>query len=310
MFYPLIKIPIRLALKIFCRKIAVKGMGTIPQAGPVLLVANHPNSFLDAIIIGANFGRPVHFLARGDAFRKSWHNHLLRQLNMIPVYRLSEGKENLHLNEEAFRRSGEILSQNGIVLIFIEGICVNQHALQPFKKGAARIVLENEAENLQILPVAIAYNSFRIFGKQININFGEPLQKKALFPFVEEAKNIRHFNTVLYNEIDKRIVIPNDPIPTSDIKKTLLFIPGVLGYWLHLPMYSLLRSIVIKKTRGTVFFDSVLFGGLLILYPLYLLLMGLLLCALSIPLFTMMIILFLHPFLAWCAMQWRRKANV
>ena len=83
------------------------------------MVANHPNSFLDAIIIAAHFKEPIHFLARGDAFRKPWHNRLLRLLHMIPIYRISEGRENLHKNEYAIERSAELLQQNKIVLIFI-----------------------------------------------------------------------------------------------------------------------------------------------------------------------------------------------
>ncbi|OYY16384.1 MAG: glycerol acyltransferase, partial [Sphingobacteriia bacterium 35-40-8] len=122
--------------------------------GPVLICANHPNSFLDAIIVAALFKEPIHFLARGDAFNKPWHASLLKLLHMFPVYRLSEGKENLGLNETAFENSRKILRKNGIVLIFIEGICLNKNNLQPFKKGAARIAFSSWKEGipLRILP--------------------------------------------------------------------------------------------------------------------------------------------------------------
>jgi 1-acyl-sn-glycerol-3-phosphate acyltransferase len=307
LLYFLIKTSIRLALKIFCRKMVVNGVEAMPRISPVLIIANHPNSFLDAIIIGSIFRRPVHFLARGDAFRKPWHNRLLRLLNMIPVYRLSEGKENLHLNETAFRRSREILSQNGIVLIFIEGISVNKHELQPFKKGAARIALESsEDKNLQILPMAIAYDSFERFGKAVNVNIGEPLLARTVFPFDEEARNIRYFNEVLYKEIDRRIEIPSDTIKQSRTKKILLFLPGIIGYCLHFPFYFPVRSLIRKKTSGTIFFDSVLFGVLLILYPVYVLLICLLLHFLAIPFFIIVPVFFLYPVLGWFAVQWRR----
>ena len=91
----------------------------LKQKGPLLLVANHPNSFLDAIIIAAFFDQKIHSLARGDAFGKSWHRYLLSKLNMIPVYRISEGKQNLNLNYNSFEACKEILLLNGIVLIFI-----------------------------------------------------------------------------------------------------------------------------------------------------------------------------------------------
>ena len=305
MLYPLIKIAVRLALTIFCRKIKITNRYLLKTPGPLLITANHPNSFLDATIIGALFERPVHYLARGDAFNKTWHSLLLRMLNIIPVYRLSEGKENLSLNEGAFTRSKELLADNGIVLIFIEGICVHTHELQPFKKGAGRIALDsNQKPGLQILPLGIAYNSFDRFGKTINIHIGEPLPVGLFFPFEQEAKNIREFNMVLHNEIEKNIYIPSDDAILG-IKKILLWLPGITGYALHLPLYIAVRKLIKRKTKGTVFFDSVLFGALLLLYPLYLLLMGLLLWLIQIPIILISIILIIHPLTAWCAVRWK-----
>ena len=294
---------VRLALKIFCRNLTVNNREALQKRGSLLLVANHPNSFLDAIIIGSQCRHKVHFLARGDAFNKAWHSKLLRLLNMIPVYRLSEGKENLFLNETAFSRSKEILSENGIVLIFIEGICVHKHELQPFKKGAARIAMDcRDIPGFTIMPLGIAYDSFERFGKQININVGEAVEAKSILPYEDPAQNFRYFNTVLYEEISKRVVFPAKK--ESKSSGPLLF-SGRLGEILHTPLYRLLRNAIRKKTEGTVFFDSVLFGSLLIMYPLYLLLLGLLLCSLGIPLWVTVIILFLHPLTAWCAVHER-----
>jgi 1-acyl-sn-glycerol-3-phosphate acyltransferase len=207
--------------------------------GPLLIVANHPNSFLDAIIIGCQFNGPVHFLARGDAFNKNWHAKLLHFLNMIPVYRLSEGKENLYLNEGAFQKSKEILTKNGIVLIFIEGICVHKHELQPFKKGAARIAKESSSKSgLQILPIGIAYDSFEHFGKEVNITIGNTIPVHSLFPFEEDAKSFRYFNETMYEEINKRIDIPVSKKGNQTVKIITLLIPATIGYILHFPLYA------------------------------------------------------------------------
>ena len=100
------------------------------QKGPLLIVANHPDSFFDALVIAANCSHPVSFLARGDVFTKPWHNILLRALNMMPVYRQREGKEHLHKNQNSFDASVEVLKNNGILLIFIEGICLNKNEIQ------------------------------------------------------------------------------------------------------------------------------------------------------------------------------------
>ncbi|MES2374746.1 MAG: 1-acyl-sn-glycerol-3-phosphate acyltransferase [Bacteroidota bacterium] len=306
MLYSFTKIIVRLALKIFCARMVIKGRSAQAIQGPVLITANHPNSFLDAIIIGSLFDRRVHFLARGDAFRKPWHNRLLRLLNMIPIYRLSEGKENLSLNDSSFKRSNEILSAGGIVLIFIEGICVHKHELQPFKKGAGRIATESRSnKKLHILPLGIAYDSFENFGKQINIYIGEPLLSETLFPFEEEAKNIRNFNEVLYEEINQRIKISFEKNKRSSLSK-MFFPAAITGRVLHIVLYKAIKNFVKKKTRGTVFFDSVLFGCLLILYPIYVLLICLLLWLLHVHIVIIIAVFFLFPFSAWSAVRWRK----
>ncbi|MEO7485051.1 MAG: 1-acyl-sn-glycerol-3-phosphate acyltransferase, partial [Ferruginibacter sp.] len=142
--------------------------------GPLLLAVNHPNSFLDAIILSTIFNQPVHSLARGDVFKNPFIAKLLRATNMHPVYRLSEGAENLEHNYTSFEACRSIFKNNGIVLIFSEGRCENEWHLRPLMKGTARLALSAWAEGipLKILPVGINYNSFTSFGKIIHVNFG------------------------------------------------------------------------------------------------------------------------------------------
>jgi 1-acyl-sn-glycerol-3-phosphate acyltransferase len=306
LLYSFTKLIVRLALKIFCVRIKINGESALAIRGPLLITANHPNSFLDAVIIGSLFDRPVHFLARGDAFRKPWHNRLLSLLNMIPVYRLSEGKENLSLNDNSFRRSKEILDSAGIVLIFIEGICVHKHELQPFKKGAARIAMESRSnKRLHILPLGIAYDSFERFGKNINIHIGEPLLPGTLFPFEEEARNVRNFNEILHEEINQLIEFPSNKKSNLTLPK-LFFLPAITGYALHFLFYRAIRNFIKKKTQATVFFDSVLFGCLLILYPIYVLLICLFLWIFHMPVAIIIGVFFFFPVSAWSAVRWRR----
>jgi 1-acyl-sn-glycerol-3-phosphate acyltransferase len=302
LLYAIIKIFIRLALRIFCRETRVFNPGMLREPGPMLVVANHPNSFLDAIIIGSVFSHPVHFLARGDVFNKPWHGLLLRSLNMVPVYRISEGKENLSKNEYAFDQCKRILSANGIVLIFIEGICVNRHELQPFKKGAARIAIGNSSlKNFRILPLGIAYDSLTEFGKRIQIDIAEPVAAKNILPFDEEVRNRQYFNQYAYEKISGLIRIPDAGTGKGRTTQYLLLLPGIIGYILHAPLYGLLKNLIREATKGTVFYDSVLFGALLLVYPLYLLILALLLSFSSLSLFVIIGILLLHPLTAWCA---------
>ncbi len=301
MFYPLIKIWVRLALRIFIKDVTITHPRALQTTGPVLITANHPNSFLDAIIIGAAYQHPIHFLARGDAFSKPWHAKLLRLLQMIPIYRLSEGKENLALNEEAFRKSREVLAANGVLLIFIEGICVNKHELQPFKKGAARIALDcKQIPGMKVLPMAIAYHSFCRFGKSIQISCGEPIPVDTLLPFEEETKNMRYMNSVLFKEIETRILPPESKQSASLIYR----VPATIGRILHWPLYRILSARIARKTKGTVFYDSVLFGALLLVYPVYLLCLLILLLLLGSPLLITLLVVLLHPVTARYAVQY------
>jgi 1-acyl-sn-glycerol-3-phosphate acyltransferase len=181
----------------------------------LLLACNHPNSFFDAVLLGALFKNPVHFLARGDAFKNPIAKKILTALNAIPIYRLSEGKEYLALNDAIFERCNQILKDKGIVLIFSEGLCVNQWELRPLKKGSARIAInawnqEVIAKTFRVLPVSLNYNSFTIFWKKIIIEFGEPIVRSETCIAANEAGQIRHFNKLLYSRLKKGILADNN----------------------------------------------------------------------------------------------------
>jgi 1-acyl-sn-glycerol-3-phosphate acyltransferase len=267
----ILKIFIRSALWLFCIDISIKNKRFLKTKGPLLIIANHPNSFLDAIIIGSQYQRPIHFLARGDAFSKKHHRFLLGLLNMIPVYRLREGKQYLHLNEYAFKESVRLLKKGEAVLIFIEGTCINSHELQPFKKGATRIIESTHKEGINpaIHITGIAYNQLKGIGKYINISINELI----LNNIIKDAKDRVLFNKEAFLILNENIIQPSSP---TNIKKSLF-------YYFHLPYYNLIKNLAQKKTKGTVFFDSVLFSLLLFTYPLFLLLVFLILHLLLIP---------------------------
>jgi hypothetical protein len=221
------------------------------------------------------------------------------------VYRLSEGKENLGLNSVAFENSKKVLQQNGVVLIFIEGICLNKNSLQPFRKGAGRIANQCWADQIpvKVLPIRLHYNSFSKFGKRVSMQVGNFLTQKDLQLYEEEAKNYLHFNHQV-NQCLENLV----PINISIEKPNALFVPlGLIGKFLHLPFYRLIQNFVQQKTKGTVFYDSVLFGLLFLIYPFYLLLIAQLLGAFNFSTAFIIGFLILHPITAYFATK--NKAN-
>ncbi|HEV7536708.1 MAG TPA: lysophospholipid acyltransferase family protein, partial [Acidimicrobiia bacterium] len=70
----------------------ISGLEHIPEAGPVLLAANHV-SFLDPLALGSvadRRGRRVRFLAMAELFRSPVSGRLLKGLGHIPVARRTE----------------------------------------------------------------------------------------------------------------------------------------------------------------------------------------------------------------------------
>jgi 1-acyl-sn-glycerol-3-phosphate acyltransferase len=282
----ILKFFIRLALSIFCKEVHVKNKHLLDTKGPLFIIANHPNSFLDAIIIGAYYNRRVYFLARGDVFEKKVYRFFLNALNMIPVYRLREGKEFLHLNDYAIRKSIQLISDGESVLIFIEGVCVNDHQLQPFKKGTARIL--EGLHQLNVFPIihiaGIGYNNFRGIGKKVNLIITQFLFDQK----IESAHDRVAFNNHVCKVLNENILVPT--------QKTVIH--KNFWYFFHKPYFNIIHRFVDKKTKGTVFYDSVLFALLLFTYPIFLLILFIILSQFNISTVTILIILIAIPLLS------------
>ncbi|UYQ92060.1 1-acyl-sn-glycerol-3-phosphate acyltransferase [Chitinophaga horti] len=205
----------------------MRGYDFTKLKGPLLLAVNHSGSFLDAMILGALFNRDMYFLARGDAFKKPVARKLLEALHNIPIFRLSEGKENMGQNDETFERCQQIFRKNGIVLIFAEGLCIHEWKLRPLKKGTARMAISAWAEadtaDLTILPIGVNYSSFKDFNSSIYINVGDPISAKT----VEAAKgmvNPLQVNRVLTESMEAQIFhFPNEDATYAAAYAAMLF---------------------------------------------------------------------------------------
>lgn len=281
LLYKILFFPARLALRFYCRKIYINRPDKLKLSGPLLLAANHPNSFLDAIIIASLFKKPVYSLARGDAFVGGVVNRLLKALNMLPVYRLSEGSENINKNYNTFAACEQFFKEGKIVLIFSEGLSRNEWRLRPLKKGTARLALSARRKGipLTVLPLGINYSSFRIFGKVVTLQFGEAISLHSLSPQRTEGEAIREFNRLLRQQLTELVVqcdrndisflrrtFNTEPGP---LKKALLSVPACPGFLLHAPLFYAAHFGVRKRAKDH--YDSIMVGILFLAYPLYLL---------------------------------------
>jgi hypothetical protein len=86
-------------------------------------------------------------------------------------------------------------------------------------------------------------------------------------------------------------------------KKIILFLPGMIGWLLHQPLYFPLANFSAKKTRGTGHYDSVIIALLLLTYPLYLLLIAFTTASLTHCGWAGVVAFFTMPALAWSYVQ-------
>ncbi len=314
MLYKLLKIPAALGFWLYCRYLKVNNKTAFKINGPLIIACNHPNSFLDAIVISALFKKPVYSLARGDAFKKPFIAKLLYSLKMLPVYRTSEGVENMEHNYSTFNACKELFKKNGIVLIFSEGRCINEWHLRPLKKGTARLALSSweDGIDVKILPAGLNYQSFHSYDKDIHLLFGNIITKEDVDHNNGFGKTIASFNGLLQKEleplvyeidkadIEKRKAIFEVKVPL--LKKILLWIPAIAGVLLHYPLYLLAKSIADKFGSSKDHYDSIIVTILFLVYPLYLIIIiGLALA--FICSWWVLLALAALPFCAWSYLQ-------
>jgi 1-acyl-sn-glycerol-3-phosphate acyltransferase len=316
LLYSFLKVLSRLAIWIYCKRIVINDPSRLTEKGPLLIASNHPNSFLDSVILDTLFEQPVWSLARGDAFRKPFYKKILVSLKILPVYRTSEGVENLSENYKTFEDCIELFKKEGVVTIFSEGKCINEWHLRPLKKGTARLAIKAWEEDipLRVLPVGINYSSFTRFGKTILLNFGDIISKDVIN--FNEADGLRNaaFNQKLESELRNLVLeIPKDDkalrkqqfmVYPSLPSRIILALPAILGFILHAPLFIPVKTFVWKRTHDNDHYDSVMIALLLLFYPLYLLV----LVTFGILAFhsTYLLLLFLIlPLTAWSFVQWR-----
>lgn len=184
MIWHLIKYWITFIIPAFYKRIQGRNIEHLQVKGPVIIAMNHPNAFTDPIVItSVSYPQRLHYLARGDAFKPGLAAWLLEQIGIVPIYRIQDGGvEGLKKNEEAYRRVNGLLKKNAKIIVFAEGLCVQERRLRPLKKGVARMVFgAYEAlgdDRLVVVPVGVNYSHANKFRSTVFYNAGDPIPVK------------------------------------------------------------------------------------------------------------------------------------
>ena len=180
MLYRLVRALWRAALFAFFRRIDVQGRERVPEKGPVLIVANHTNAFVDPLLILTRLQRPVSLTAKSTLRKNPLLAPIIHALNVIEFQRSQDRQEGAdpRKNIAAFAECRERLQQGGCVVIFPEGVSHSDPGMRPFKTGAARIALDyldaGPGTRLTIVPAGLHYQAKERFRSAAGVVFGEP----------------------------------------------------------------------------------------------------------------------------------------
>lgn len=169
--------------------------GEVPRSGPVLLVANHPNSLIDPAMVATAARRRVRFLAKSSLFSHPAVGWLVRGAGAIPVYRQQDNPAEMGRNREMFRAVHAALASDAAIAIFPEGISHSQPSVTPLKTGAARIALGAAALRggpFPIIPIGLVVRDKGTFRSAALAIVGTPVEWDDLGASgVESAETVR-----------------------------------------------------------------------------------------------------------------------
>jgi 1-acyl-sn-glycerol-3-phosphate acyltransferase len=178
MLYRILKILIGMGMRLYYREIRVKNTSHLEHNGPMIIIANHPNTLMDAWLIALTCKQPIHYLAKGTFFNTKFKRWILGSLGMIPINRTQDGNTSGVNNTDSFEACYKVLEAGKILVIFPEGNSVMERQLRELKSGTARIALETLHRNdgkldLKIVPVGLFYSQADRFRSSVFVNFGK-----------------------------------------------------------------------------------------------------------------------------------------
>ncbi len=167
-YYDIVKGPCKFLLKLGLR-IKCEGVDNIPKEGGFILACNHIH-FVDPAVLLANFPRPIHFMAKVEAFKYKITAFLLTHLNTFPV---SRGRSDKSSIDYAVK-----LIENGHILgIFPEGTRSKDLKPHKAKAGVALIARQTKAD---VLPCSLYCEKKGGLFRKVTVRYGELIKYEEL----------------------------------------------------------------------------------------------------------------------------------
>lgn len=223
---------LRIGLFFYYRRFHIYNRERVPEKGAVMLLSNHNNALMDALLIATRAGRFSYFLTRASVFKNPKVKVFLRSLNMLPVYRVRDGWSSIQNNNEIFDYCRELLHNGKVISLFPEGNHNIKRTVRPLSKGFTRIVYETldsyPEMNLKIIPIGLNYERADAFADSVSMIIGNPLDART---FMTANRNQDVLD--LKDSISENIKTLTTHIPFEDYDKQLAKLEGLEANFLN-----------------------------------------------------------------------------
>ncbi|MFT4786095.1 MAG: glycerol-3-phosphate O-acyltransferase/dihydroxyacetone phosphate acyltransferase [Cyclobacteriaceae bacterium] len=209
MIYRILKPILKVALAVFFKKIVVTGKEKLPNKGPLIIAVNHPNTFMDPLIVATLIQQQVGFLGNAGIFGNRVFDSVLRYFHVIPIYRKKDiSADEKPDNKASFAACHRYFDKKGTILIFPEGTSHYELKLRDIKTGTARIALSFEELNhfegdLKIIPISLDYSDSLQFRSMLSIEVSDSIMVRP-YKQAYEADDVQAV-TALTEEIRRSL---------------------------------------------------------------------------------------------------------
>lgn len=144
----------------------------LPEEGACIIASNHV-SFIDALLLGGAFKRPVRFVMYEPIYKIPVLNSFFKAVKAIPI---DSKEKNPAVYDAAFKEIKALLENGEVLCIFPEGKLTDNGEMSTFKNGIEKIVKDTP---VPVLPCAITGLWGSLFSRKHKIRYPRPKWSKV-----------------------------------------------------------------------------------------------------------------------------------
>ena len=134
MIYRILKFLIGIGIRLYYKEIKINEKKYLRNDGPLIIIANHPNTLMDAWVLGMISNKPIYYMAKATLFDSKFKLRVLRSLNMIPINRKGEGTTKGVDNTQSFEECYKKLEEGKTLVIFLKVQATKKGCLETLKQ--------------------------------------------------------------------------------------------------------------------------------------------------------------------------------